>query len=47
MTSQRITLIGKVNKARAFGKPSKTIIAAQTLSKAVIKAWLACDAGKH
>jgi hypothetical protein len=47
MTSQRITLIGKVNKARAFGKPSKTLIAAQTLSKAVIKAWLACDAGKH
>jgi hypothetical protein len=46
MTRQRIELIGRVNKARAFGKPSKTVIAAQTLSRAVIKAWLACEAGK-
>ena len=46
MTRQRIELIGRVNKARAFGKPSKTVIAAQTLSRAVIKAFLACEAGK-
>jgi len=46
MTRQRIEIIGRVNKARTFGKPSKTAIAAQTLSRAVIKAWLACDAGK-
>lgn len=47
MTRQRIELIGRVNKIRAMeSRPSKTIAAAQTLSRAVIKAWLACDAGK-
>ena len=47
MTRQRIELIGKVNKIRAIEKrPSKTIVAAQTLSRAVIKAFLACEAGK-
>jgi hypothetical protein len=40
MTQERIALIGKVNKARAFGKPSKTLIAAQTLSRAVIRAFI-------
>lgn len=46
MTRERIELIGRVNKARAFGKPSKTRIAAQTLSRAVNRAFLACEAGK-
>jgi len=47
MSRQRIELIGKVNKIRALeGRPSKTIVAAQTLSRAVIKAFLACEAGK-
>jgi len=47
MTATRIALIGKVNKIRAMeGRPSKTIVAAQTLSRAVIKAFLACEAGK-
>jgi hypothetical protein len=47
MTRKRIELIGQVNKIRAFeNRPSKTRIAAQTLSRAVIKAWLACNAGK-
>ena len=47
MTATRIALIGKVNKIRAMEKrPSKTIVAAQTLSRAVIKAFLACEAGK-
>ena len=47
MTRQRIEIIGKVNKIRALeGRPSKTIVAAQTLSRAVIKAFLACEAGK-
>ena len=48
MTRQRIELIGKVNKIRAMeGRPSKTVFASQTLSRAVIKAFLACEAGKH
>jgi hypothetical protein len=47
MTRQRIELIGRVNKIRAMeNRPSKTIIAARTLSRAVIKAFLACEAGK-
>ena len=47
MTATRIALIGKVNKIRALGgRPSKTVIASQTLSRAVIKAFLACEAGK-
>jgi len=39
-------LVGKVNKARAFGKPSKTPAAAKTLSNAVKKAWLKSNVGK-
>lgn len=47
MTQQRIELIGRVNKIRQMDKrPSKTVFAAQTLSRAVIKAFLACEAGK-
>jgi hypothetical protein len=46
MTRQRIELIGKVNKIRAMeGRPSKTIVAAQTLSRAVIRAFLASAKG--
>jgi hypothetical protein len=40
-------LVGKVNKARAFGdKKSKTPAAAKTLSNAVKKAWLKSNVGK-
>ena len=46
MTRQRIELIGKVNKIRAMeGRPSKTVIASQTLSRAVIRAFLASAKG--
>jgi len=46
MTATRIALIGKVNKIRALeGRPSKTIVAAQTLSRAVIRAFIASAKG--
>jgi hypothetical protein len=39
-------LVGKVNKARTFGKPSKTKAASQALSGAVRRAWLKSNVGK-
>lgn len=41
MTRQRIELIGRVNKIRYMEKrPSKTIVAAQTLARAVNRAFI-------
>jgi hypothetical protein len=41
MTRQRIELIGRVNKIRQMDKrPSKTVAAAQTLSRAVNRAFI-------
>lgn len=46
MTRQRIELIGRVNKIRYMEKrPSKTVVAAQTLARAVNKAFLASTKG--
>lgn len=42
MTRKRIELIGKVNYMRTLGgRPSKTLAAAKTLSRAVNKAFIA------
>jgi hypothetical protein len=46
MTRQRIELIGRVNKIRAMdNRPSKTAIAASTLSRAVIRAFIQTTKG--